>query len=141
VDVAGRAVDDEFYRRRAAVVAFFDEECPPCERAKQDLIRTPLGEPLLALVRNGGTGEADGSLARALAETGATVVRFDPDHELVGTFAIRGFPTFLRIRNGVIQAASHKLDDVRDGRDTKRMFWGVLGARRGAQAATGSPAD
>lgn len=119
-DVSGRLVDERFYGHGDVVLAFFEEGCAPCERAKQDLIRKPLRDPLLALVRKGHTEGTD-ELAQALVAAGATVATFDPDHRLVDLFAIRGFPTFLRVRNGVIERASHRLEDVRDGSNRRGL--------------------
>jgi thiol-disulfide isomerase/thioredoxin len=120
-DSMGRVVDELFYSvSRDVVLAFFDEGCGPCEVAKQALVRKPLRDPFLAFVRNDGQGSDASDIAKALDSVGATVVLFNAKDNLTETFGVLGFPTFLRLRDGVVEVASHRLDDIRTSGGTRQ---------------------
>lgn len=138
-DYKGRIIDDSLYARGTAVLAFITDHCEPCDRAKAELIRRPIVEPVLIFLRAAPDVPEDG-FVEAVALTGARVVVLDPDSELLERFSVRAFPTFLRVRDGVVVAASWKPAEVLDeaqpafGDPEPSARW-ELGPRSGVELA------
>lgn len=110
----GRLIDERFYKEHdEAIVAFFSDNCEPCERAKIELTRDQINEPILAFVRSEDGGSQQDELAAALARAGAQTVALDSRSDVPLRFAVRAFPTFLRVREGIVVASGARLTDVR----------------------------
>jgi thiol-disulfide isomerase/thioredoxin len=115
VDVEGETVDDGFcVENSEVVIAFFADNCEPCERLKAQLLRNPLEDPLLAFVQvSAGSGTQHQTFVSALAGLGARTVLIDRDSDIRERFAISAFPTLLRVQNAVVVASGVRLTDVR----------------------------
>jgi hypothetical protein len=109
-DYKGRIIDDSLYARGTAIVAFLTHHCEPCDRAKAELIRRPVVERLLVFLQ-AAPDASDEAFVEAAALGGAWVV-LDPGSELLERFSVRAFPTFLRVRNGIVVAAGLRPDEV-----------------------------
>jgi thiol-disulfide isomerase/thioredoxin len=114
-DADGRVVDDNFYSEHGeAVVAFFSDDCVPCQQVKAELARDPLSSPLLAFVHTRDGGPQQHEFAAELARVGARTVLLEPGSDMPKRFSIGAFPTLLRLRDGVVVASSIKLAGVRE---------------------------
>ncbi len=113
-DVDGRTVDDDFYTQGDVVVAFLSDDCQPCQQVKAELVRDPLDTPLLAFVYTTAGGTAQAEFAAELGRAGARAVLLEPGSEFHMQFSVSAFPTLLRLRNGVVVAASIKLAEMRE---------------------------
>lgn len=111
--IAGDQIDHEFYGGRSVVLGFFSPDCPACERLKSDLQREPLSQPLLAFVRLPSQGQRENpALIEGLQNAGAQIVRYRQGDAVAEGFAVRAFPTLLRVEDGVTVAAGFRRRDI-----------------------------
>jgi thiol-disulfide isomerase/thioredoxin len=111
-DHEGRPINRSFYMEGGAVVAFLTHHCVPCDRAKADLLHGPIVGALLVVLQTA-PDLRDEEFVDAVARAGARVVVLDSGSDLPGRFSVRAFPTFLRLRDGVVVASAVRLADVR----------------------------
>lgn len=115
-DVDGQLVDDRFCKEHSeAVVAFFSDNCEPCERVKAQLVRDPLQDPLLVFVQTSTEGSRQAEFVGALAGAGARTILLDRQSDIPQRFSVSAFPTLMRVHDGIVVASSLKLADVRRG--------------------------
>lgn len=114
-DANGNAIDESFYVEHGdAVIAFFSDNCEPCQQAKAELARNPLQVPLLAFIHTGDGSAMQAEFARELTRSGVRAVLLAPGSDLHKRFAVSAFPTLLRLRDGIVVASSIRLDDIRN---------------------------
>ncbi|MEV4415757.1 hypothetical protein [Catellatospora sp. NPDC049609] len=114
------ATGDDAVLRRAdlpttAVVGFFSASCAPCKSTiariaagEHDL---PPGDRLWFVVADAGDPAAR-PMVTGLSGTGRVAVVDGGDPVLRAFGGINGYPTLLEVRDGVIRAASHDLDEL-----------------------------
>ena len=101
VDTHRRPVSLEDLRGGTQLIGFFSTGCPRCASIVADLAANPPEEPLLAFVESDGTGQAADGLT-GLLSTFARVVVFERGSPVIDAFAVKAFPTLLRVRDGVV---------------------------------------
>ena len=109
-DDGGTLTDDAL--SGVTLVGFFSPGCKPCETVKAELVRSPPALPFLAFVDGSG---ADPSAARRLGEALKAVARVaytDDASPVLRAFRDPAYPTLVRVENGAVAAAGHRLRDV-----------------------------
>jgi thiol-disulfide isomerase/thioredoxin len=113
-DADGNPVDDGFYFEDGEViVAFFSDDCQPCERVKAELARDPIASPFLAFLHTADGGSDQAEFAAGLAHAGARIVLLEPESDIPKRFSVSAFPTLLRLRDGIVVTSTIKLAEIR----------------------------
>lgn len=106
----GGRLDTEDLATGDTLVGFFAAGCAPCETVVADLLETPPAERFVAFVDE---SEAEPTRELATRLRGIAEVAVVPwDSALPAAFKQEGFPTLLRVRDGVVVAAGRKRADV-----------------------------
>jgi hypothetical protein len=92
------------------LVGFFSAWCKPCQRLKTSLLENPVGERMIAFVDDPAGDEESRVMAAELSAIAAVVIM--RDDAVTGAFNSVSFPTLVRVTNGVITAAGHRLADI-----------------------------
>ena len=108
---AGEVVTDVSLARETTLVGFFQPNCGPCERVQAELCQRPLGVPIVALIRAAADEAGATAMSDALAHV-ARVAYAGADDSVSRAFRTAGYPTLVRIENGLVAAAGHRLSDV-----------------------------
>ncbi len=114
--LAGRALTHGDLTGTATVVVFLSPGCPPCETMARSLAAglRPRGLPMLVFVAAPGAdlaAELAGELADSLAADAQVAVILQ-ESTIAEAFGVGGYPTALRIEDGVVAAASNRLDAI-----------------------------
>lgn len=112
--LAGVPMSERDLAESSTLIGFFSTDCSPCRRLRDQLLTEPPAERMTAFVvtRDEKGGERDAmSFARDLA-LAADVAIVPVDGTTTRAFDVRGYPTLLRVTEGVITAAGHRLADV-----------------------------
>jgi thiol-disulfide isomerase/thioredoxin len=108
----GELLSDAALRSGVSLVGFFAPNCEPCAAMRAQLLATPPPLPLVAIVE----GSADDAAAsRELGTALSRVARVfyaTAGDSVTRAFRSAGFPTLIRVENGMVTAAGHKLHDV-----------------------------
>lgn len=111
----GATVSERDLLSGPAVVGFFEAECQPCADLKREILDRGAPASLLAFVEGSAQDQATLAFARDLA-TFARVAVVEPSSSPARAFGVTAFPTLMRLHDGVVVAAGHRLGDV----ETKR---------------------
>jgi thiol-disulfide isomerase/thioredoxin len=94
------------------LVGFFAAGCGPCKPVVADLVENPPAERFVAFV-DAGDGE-EGAALIAKLEAVAEVAAMPWDSPVAGAFAHQGFPTLVRVSDGVVADAGHTRASLRE---------------------------
>ncbi len=94
------------------LVGFFAAGCAPCKPVVADLVANPPAERFVAFV-DAGDGEESAALIAEL-EPVAEVAAMRWDSPVAGAFAQQGFPTLVRVSDGVVVDAGHTRAHLRE---------------------------
>jgi hypothetical protein len=106
----GERVTESTFDDRTTIAAFVSVGCTPCVKVKNEILKSQPSEPLLVFVGGPDTSTPP-ELASDLSEA-ADVVWFGEDSAMRDAFAVRAFPTVLKIVNGVVIASGRALRDI-----------------------------
>jgi hypothetical protein len=107
----GELLSNESLKTGVALVGFFTTKCVPCSTLRAQLLEAPPALPLVAFVE----GSAEDPEALAMAEALKRVARVaytENNDALHLAFKPAGYPTLIRVENGVVAASGHFLADV-----------------------------
>jgi len=107
----GESVSDSALRAGVTLVGFFTPGCRPCTTVREQLLASPPAVPMLAFVEGGPEDEASRTLAAALGQV-ARVAYMAEDDSVAKAFRQAGYPTLVRVEDGVVAAAGHHLHEV-----------------------------
>ncbi len=107
----GEVLSDAALRSGVNLVGFFAPNCEPCAAMRAQLLATPPTLPLVAIVEGSAEDAASRELGTALTRV-ARVAYANADDSVTKAFRSAGFPTLIRVENGTVAAAGHKLHDV-----------------------------
>jgi thiol-disulfide isomerase/thioredoxin len=114
-DSDGNPIDDSFYFEHGeVVVAFFSDDCQPCERVKAEIARDPIVIPFLAFVQTANAESEQTEFATGLARSGARIVLLETDSQIPQRFSVSAFPTLLRVQDGIVVTSTIKLAEIRN---------------------------
>ena len=101
-----------------SVAVFATAGCSPCERLKDAILADPPAEALRVFIY-GATGNGLPPIATELAAISDEVVWMGTDDALPRAFGgVIGYPTLLRVVNGVVVASGTKLGDIQVSPET-----------------------
>lgn len=113
-DTEGNRIDDSFYTEQSeVVVAFFSDDCQPCERVKAELARDPIASPFLAFVHTATGGSEQAEFVAGLVATRARIVLLEPGSDIPKRFSVSAFPTLLRLHDGIVATSTIKPAEIR----------------------------
>lgn len=108
----GESLSDADLSAGPAVVAYFSVGCPACVKVKKKLLARGVSGPLTVIV----AGEPGDLEAIALAEEFMTIAEkvavVEQDSAAVEALRVEGYPTLVRLEDGVVQASGYKLDAI-----------------------------
>lgn len=93
------------------LVGFFAAGCSPCKPVVADLVANPPAERFVAFVETD-DGDLGAELMAKLAGV-AEVATLEQDSAVAGAFAQEGFPTLVRVTNGVVADSGHTRAQLR----------------------------
>lgn len=96
------------------IVGFFTTGCLQCEAVCEELEEAPLGFPLFALV-HAEPDDPPAALPRLVRRLSGLAQVAYLDAEIMAAFAFRddsGFPTLVRLQNGLVIAAGHGVAEL-----------------------------
>ena len=107
----GDVITDVSLALETTLVGLFMPNCVPCEQVQAELRDRPPGVPMLAFIH----AKADESSAAAMSDAlgqFARVAYAEAEDSVSRAFRTAGYPTLLRVENGLVAAAGHRLSDV-----------------------------
>jgi hypothetical protein len=109
----GTAVSDTDVATGESLVLLLSLSCTPCQETANKLVEgaTALPAQTIILLRREFEEEDPENMVERLSSVG-TVATFSGDDGVEGAFGSRGYPTALRINDGVIVAASYEYAEV-----------------------------
>lgn len=111
ITVQGETLTQQSLATETTLVGFFTPNCIPCERVEALLLESPPGWPMIAFV-DGDPADDETRKVGALLARVARVAYASSTDAVTRTFRASGYPTLLRIENGTVAAAGHRLSDV-----------------------------
>ncbi len=113
--LAGEQLSQASLAQGESLVGYFTAGCSTCDTVRAELREQPPRLPLLAVVVAHSDEPQDEQDARAVAqklEALAKVAVVRPGAEVTRAFRDAGFPTLVRVRDGAVTAAGHRISDV-----------------------------
>ncbi|MFL5353356.1 TlpA family protein disulfide reductase [Archangium sp.] len=107
----GEPLSNETLKPGVSLVGFFTTHCKPCAALRTQLLESPPALPFVAFVEGSVDDPEVGAMAEALKRI-ARVVYTQNNDALHQAFKPAGYPTLLRVENGVIAASGHTLAEV-----------------------------
>lgn len=108
---AGEVITDLSLALETTLVGFFLPGCVPCERVQAELRERPPGVPMVAVIRATAEDARAPAMRDALAQV-ARVAYAGAEDPVSRAFRNTGYPTLVRIENGLVAAAGYRLSDV-----------------------------
>lgn len=107
----GETLSNETLKPGVSLVGFFTTHCKPCAALRAQLLESPPTLPVVAFVEGPADDPEVGEMAEALKRI-ARVVYTRNNDALHQAFKPAGYPTLIRVENGVVAASGHALADV-----------------------------
>jgi hypothetical protein len=108
---AGEVITDVSLALETTLVGFFMPDCVPCERVQAELRDRQLGVPMVAFIHAAADEASAAAMSDALTRY-ARVAYAGTEDSVSRAFRTAGYPTLVRIENGLVAAAGHRLSDV-----------------------------
>jgi thiol-disulfide isomerase/thioredoxin len=116
---SGREVSDQDLLGRTTLAAFVMPKCPPCHLLTDELSQmTPPEVPLLLFIAKSPGEDYEAAKMAAAVPFAAAVCVIEPRGAIAQAFDVSGFPTVVRIEDGVARASGKSVGAVWDGRKT-----------------------
>lgn len=108
---AGDVITDVSLALETTLVGFFLPNCVPCERVQAELRDRPPDVPMVAVIHAAADEISAVAMSDALSQF-ARVAYAGAEDSVSRAFRTAGYPTLLRVENGLVAAAGHRLRDV-----------------------------
>jgi hypothetical protein len=106
------SLDDLFFQDN--VIVFATMHCEACAAMRSALLAEPLEVPVSLFIDGPGREEEARAYAESFGSAIQRAVWIDGDVLIARAFSVGGYPTIIRVVNGVIAAASATFDHIRD---------------------------
>lgn len=107
----GEPLSNETLKPGVSLVGFFTTHCKPCAALRVQLLESPPTLPFVAFVEGNVDDPEVSAMAEALKRI-ARVVYTQNNDALHQAFKPTGYPTLIRVENGVVAASGHSLAEV-----------------------------
>jgi hypothetical protein len=110
--VSGEPLTSNAVSTGTTFAVFASSSCDLCGALAQRMLKQPIGSPVVVFVEAADTNGAADSLAAKFTQITDQVAVITSGHSLIADLQVDGWPTVMRVVDGVVRASGHNVESV-----------------------------